>query len=244
MEPVLVTGANGDVGRALVGSLASRYDLRLATWQLARDMPPAALPAGADILRVDIQDQDALSAAMKGISAVVHLAGQREYAADWEQLRGPNIDGVRNLFEAARRNGVAKVVFASSNHVTGYLDEHRRWPIAGGEPPRPDSLYGVTKAFGEIFGRYASDYYSMSVICLRLGWVLQRPHNEMALRMWLSPADLGRLVIGALESSCRYGVYYGVSANRRRKWDLSAAERDLGFSPEDDSERFAAELGL
>ena len=125
MESVLVTGANGDVGRALIGSLASRYELRLATWQLARDMPPAALPAGADILRVDIQDPDALSAAMKGISAVVHLAGQRDYAADWEQLRGPNIDGVRNLFEAARRNSVAKVVFASSNHVTGYLDEHR-----------------------------------------------------------------------------------------------------------------------
>jgi nucleoside-diphosphate-sugar epimerase len=244
MKSVLVTGANGDVGRALIGSLAARYELRLATWQLARDMPPAAWPAGCSITCVDIQDLDALTAAMKGIKAVVHLAGQREFAADWAELRGPNIDGVYNLFEAARRNNVAKVVFASSNHATGYLDEHRLWPIAETEPPRPDSLYGVTKAFGEVLGRYASDYHGMSVICLRLGWVLERPHNEMALRMWLSPADLGRLVIGALESTCRYGVYFGVSANRRRRWDLTQAERDLGYVPRDDSEQFAVELGL
>ena len=244
MKPVLVTGANGDVGRALIGSLASRYELHLATWRMDRSAPSAALPAGSRITRVDIQDLDALTAAMKGIPAVVHLAGQREFAADWAQLRGPNIDGVYNLFEAARRNDVGKVVFASSNHATGYLDEHRRWPIAGTEPPRPDSLYGVTKAFGEVFGRYASDYYGMSVVCLRLGWVLERPHNEMAMRMWLSHDDLGRLVIGALESTCRYGVYFGVSANRRSHWDLADAERDLGFIPRDDSEQFAAELGL
>jgi NAD+ dependent glucose-6-phosphate dehydrogenase len=244
MKSALVTGANGDVGRALIGSLASHYELHLATWHLARDMPPADLPAGSSITCVDIQDLDALTAAMKDITAVVHLAGEREFAADWADLRGPNIDGVYNLFEAARRNNVEKVVFASSNHATGYLDEHRLWPIAGAEPPRPDSLYGVTKAFGEVFGRYASDYYGMSVICLRLGWVLERPHNEMALRMWLSHGDLGRLVIGALESTCRYGVYFGVSANRRRRWDLTDAERDLGYVPQDDSEQFAAELGL
>ena len=241
---VAITGANGDVGRALIGSLASRYELHLATGPLARDLPPAALPAGASTTCVDIQDLDALTAAMRGVTAVVHLAGQREPGAGWAELRGPNIDGVHNLFEAARRNNVARVVFASSNHATGYLDEHRRWPIAGTEPPRPDSLYGVTKAFGEVFGRYASDYYGMSVICLRLGWVLERPHNEMALRMWLSHDDLGRLVIGALESTCRYGVYFGVSANRRRRWDLTDAARDIGYVPLDDSEKFAKELGL
>lgn len=244
MKSALVTGANGDVGRALIGSLAPHYELHLATWQLARDLPPADFPAGSSVTCVDIQDLDELTAAMKGVTAVVHLAGQRDYAADWADLRGPNIDGVYNLFEAARRNNVEKVVFASSNHATGFLDENRLWPIAGTEPPRPDSLYGVTKAFGEVFGRYASDYYGMSVICLRLGWVLERPHNEMALRMWLSPDDLGRLVIGALESTCRYGVYFGVSANRRCKWDLTDAERDLGYVPLDDSEQFAAELGL
>jgi NAD+ dependent glucose-6-phosphate dehydrogenase len=244
VKSVLVTGANGDVGRALTGSLASRYDLHLATWQLARELPPADWPAGSSITAVDIQDLDALTTTMKGITAVVHLAGQREYAAGWRELRGPNVDGVYNLFEAARRNNVSKVVFASSNHATGYLDEHHLWPIAGTEPPRPDSLYGVTKAFGEVFGRYAADYYGMSVICLRIGWVLERPHNEMALRMWLSPGDLGRLVIGALESTRRFGVYYGVSANRRRRWDLTEAERDLGYLPLDDSEQFAAELGL
>jgi nucleoside-diphosphate-sugar epimerase len=240
MKPVLITGANGDVGRALIGSLASLYDLHLATWHLARDAPPA----GSGHCHIDIEDLDALTAAMKGMAAVVHLAGQREPSADWSALRGPNIEGVYNLFEAARRNSVEKVVFASSNHATGYLDKQHQWPIAETEPPRPDSLYGVTKAFGEVMGRYASDYYGMSVIFLRIGWVLDRPHNETALRMWLSNGDLGRLAIGALESTCRYGVYYGVSANHRRRWDLTNAERDLGYIPRDDSEHFAAELGL
>jgi nucleoside-diphosphate-sugar epimerase len=202
------------------------------------------LPAGAEIRRVDIEDLDALTTAMKGISAVVHLAGQREVRADWANLRGPNIEGVYNLFEAARRNRVGKVVFASSNHVTGFLDEYRQWPIVGTEPPRADSIYGVTKAFGEVFGRYASDYYGISVICLRIGWVLERPHNEMAMRMSLSGGDLGRLVIGALETERRFGVYYGVSANSRRQWDISMAERDLGYVPQDNSERFAAGLNL
>jgi NAD+ dependent glucose-6-phosphate dehydrogenase len=242
---VLLTGANGDVGRTLIGALESRYQVRQAVWDLSRpDGNAGAVVAGPDVHRVNIEDLDAVIGVAEGMAAIVHLAGQREVGASWASLRGPNVEGVHNIFEAARVNGVSKVVFASTNHVTGHYDEEQAWPISVGVPVRPDSLYGVTKAFGEIIGRYASDYYGLDVVCLRIGWVLSQPHNEMALRMWLSPGDLGRLVVGALESECRYGVYYGVSANQRRHWDIADARRDLGYEPIDDSEVFAAELGL
>jgi NAD+ dependent glucose-6-phosphate dehydrogenase len=241
---VLVTGANGDVGRAVTPSLQGRYRLRLATWELGREDPAPSYPPQAEIVQFDIRDLGALSKAVSGVDAIVHLAGERSFHAGWDELRGPNIDGVYNVLAAARARGVRKVVLASSNHATGYFDEHQQWPISEGEPPRPDSLYGVTKAFNEIIGRYASDYWNLSVICLRIGWVLDRPHNEMALRMWLSPEDLGRLVVGAIETEKRFGVYYGVSANRRRQWDISGARRDLGYEPQDDSEAFAAHILL
>jgi NAD+ dependent glucose-6-phosphate dehydrogenase len=194
--------------------------------------------------RVNIEDLDAVVGLAAGMDAIVHLAGEREVRATWAALRGPNVEGVHNIFEAARVNGVSKVVFASTNHVTGHYDEEEAWPFSATVPVRPDSLYGVTKAFGEVMGRYASDYYGLNVVCLRIGWVLSRPHNEAALRQWLSPGDLGRLVVGALESDCHYGIYYGVSANQRRHWDISDAKADLGYEPVDDSEVFAAELGM
>lgn len=239
-----MTGANGDVGRALIGSLDPEFVLRLAVWGASRDELGEAPCPISEICSFDIQDLDAFTAAMEGMDAVVHLAGEREVGASWSSLSGPNVEGVYNLFEAARRSSVGKVVFASSNHVTGREDWETQYHLTGTEQARADSLYGVTKAFGEVLGRYASDYYHLSVICLRIGWVLARPHNEFALRVWLSAGDLGRLVSSALRSARPYGIYYGTSANTRCPWDLSRARRELGYKPVDDSEGFAAELGL
>jgi len=242
LPKVLITGANGEVGRFLVSSMQGGFDLRLAVWDLRRGATDPALQAESTCQRFDIVDLEAFTEALRGMDAVVHLAGEREVQADWESLRGPNIDGVYNLYEGARRAGVRKVVFASSNHVTGRLDHKANGLVTGDTQLQPDSLYGVTKAFGETLGRYAADYFDMSVICLRLGWVLERPHNETALRMWLSPGDLGRLVVSALRSDRPYGIYYGASANRRCPWDLTQARNDLGYRPEDDSERYAAKI--
>jgi NAD+ dependent glucose-6-phosphate dehydrogenase len=250
IETVVLTGANGDIGRALSPALAETYRLRRAVWDLGRP-PDAETDWGTpgedtadDVRRVDVADLDGMIGLTEGANAIVHLAGQRLVDATWDQLRGPNVEGVRNLFEAARVNKVAKVVFASSNHATGHYDDEKDWPIAANTPPRADSLYGVTKALGEVLGRYASDYYGIDVICLRIGWVLERPHNEQALRMWLSHRDLRQLVLGCLASDVRYGIYYGVSANQRCHWDISNARQDLGYAPVDDSEIFAKELGL
>jgi NAD+ dependent glucose-6-phosphate dehydrogenase len=239
MTRVLLTGANGDVGRYLVPHLRTAHDLRIGIGPPPRGEEPVSFLPGDDVHEIDLANRDSLVAAMHGIDAVVHLAAQRDFYASWEDLRGPNIDGVLNVFQVAHHTGVRKVVFASSNHVTGGYDQRHLWPIRSDFSPWPDSLYGATKAFGEALGRYVAYSWGMSVICLRIGWVLEQPHNEMALRLWLSPGDLCRLIDCSLAAIVQYGVYYGVSANTRCTYDMDPARRELGYIPHDDSERFA-----
>lgn len=232
---VMVTGAAGRIARLLVPRIRDRYELVL----LDRVPGPGGLPPGqapAEYRQVDICDTGALTEAMGGVAAVIHLAGQAATSASWEELERPNIAGVVSVFEAACAAGVSKIIFASTNHVTGMYDRDRAWPLAPEMPVRPDSLYGATKAFGEAAGRYYADKFGLSVICLRIGWVLEKPHNEQARMMWLSPDDLTRLICGALSSDVKFGIYYAVSNNRLRRWSISNAELDLGYSPADDSE--------
>ena len=168
----------------------------------------------------------------------MHLAGEQETSASWDQLLGPNVEGAFNVFDACRACSVDKIVFASSNHVIGGYDLAAQRGLDGSETVRPDSLYGVTKAFGEALGRYLSDRYAISIICLRIGWVLPVPRGPEALRMWLSPRDLCALVDASLPADVRFGIYYGTSRNSRGLWDLAPAMTDLGYAPLDDSESF------
>jgi NAD+ dependent glucose-6-phosphate dehydrogenase len=170
---VAITGSRGQVGTLLVPRLTEHFDLRLIDI-----VPPSTDPP--EHLQLDICDSEAMTAAFEGVDAVVHLAGQRAVSASWAELEQPNIVGLVSTFEAAYRAGVKKIVFASTGHVTGMYDREQAWPLSPGVPVRPDSLYGATKAFGEALGRYYSDNFGMSVLCLRFGWVLERPHNEQA----------------------------------------------------------------
>lgn len=238
---IMVTGSAGRIAKLLVPQIRDRFELVL----LDR-VPPGhgGLPpnqALADYRQVDICDTAELTAAMRGVAAVIHLAGQAATTAAWEDLYRPNIEGVVSMFEAARNAGVSRVIFASTNHVTGMYDRERAWPLTPEKPVRPDSLYGATKAFGEAVGRYYADQFGLSVICLRIGWVLEKPHNEQGRMMWLSPNDLTRFICGALSSDVKFGIYYGVSNNRWRKWSISNAEQDLGYDPADDSEAYFQE---
>jgi NAD+ dependent glucose-6-phosphate dehydrogenase len=235
---VAITGANGEIGGIIAPALARDHDVRLAVW----DMPEGRVPAGfsepgLDLRRLDICDASEVSAFVKGADAVVHLAAERETGASWARLRGPNIDGTFNVFDACREHSVGKIVFASSNHVTGGYSLAEQSGLNGSEPVRPDSLYGVTKVFGEALGRYMSDFHDISVICLRIGWVLPAPHCDWAMRMWLSPRDLCSLISSSLTAQVRYGVYYGISNNSAKLWDLGPAMKDLGYLPVDDSAR-------
>lgn len=237
MTKVLITGAAGHIGRVLREGLAGRYALLrladIAGQQPARD--------GEEIVTADITDPDALAAAMQGIDCVVHLAGIPDEDR-WERIRRMNIEGCYNVFEAARLAGVKRVIFASSNHAVGF---HRRDRMIDDRvAPRPDSRYGVSKVFGEALGRLYADKYGLSVACLRIGSFRpdDRPTVPRHLFTWISHRDMVQLAGRAIDHpDYHFVVVYGVSNNARNRWD-NANARMLGYRPEDDAERFAAQI--
>ena len=230
---VLITGAGGRIGRDLAERLKDRYDLRLMYHRSVPDAPPSD-----DWLTAATSDMDAVSKAVAGIDAVVHLAGEPSPQASWEEVLDANIIGTRVVLEAARQAGVGRVVFASTNHVMGMYDRDRAWPIYADQPVRPDSLYGVSKAFGETLGRFYADQHGLRVVCLRIGWFLEEPKDEISRWMWLSPRDCAQVVCRAIEADIRFGIYYAISANGGRHWDITDTIEALGYRPEDDAERF------
>jgi uronate dehydrogenase len=235
VKRVLITGAAGGIGGVLRAGLAGRYSLL----RLADVRPCGATGQGEEELAADFSALDAALAATRGIDCVVHLAGvPRE--AEWERILPNNIVATYNLFEAARRNGVQRVVFASSNHVTGFHRVGR--PVDPALPPRPDSRYGVSKVFGEALGRLYADKHGLSVACLRIGSFRDRPQNARELRTWISHRDTVQLVRCCIEAPAfHFIVVYGVSANSRNQWGDDAA-RLIGYRPRDNAEAFAAEL--
>ncbi|MDQ6875186.1 MAG: NAD(P)-dependent oxidoreductase [Actinomycetota bacterium] len=229
--PVLITGAAGTIGTVLVEGLPT-YGHRLRLL----DRTPMS---GDDTVVADILDQPALDAAMTGVSAVVHLAAIPTEAAFADILRA-NIDGTYQVFDGARRAGVPRVVYASSNHAVGFTP---RLPLAGADlPPRPDTCYGVSKIFGEALGRLYADRYGMAVACLRIGSFAPQPRTPRELSTWLSHGDAVRLVHAGLSApGLTYAVVYGISANTRGWWDHEPGRR-LGYHPADDAESFAGEI--
>jgi uronate dehydrogenase len=166
----------------------------------------------------------------------VHLAGvPRE--AEWAKILPNNIEGTYNLFEAARKAGVRRVIFASSNHVIGFYRADR--DVDAIAPVRPDSRYGVSKVFGEALGRLYADKHGIDVACLRIGSFRKAPENARQLTTWMSHGDMVRLTKACLDApKFHFAVLYGVSANSRRKW-WDDAQRVLGYVPRDNAEAFA-----
>ena len=234
---VLITGAAGHIGSNLAELLKDRYDLRLQYHHRIPEQPPVQ-----DFVVADLGNAEQMRQACEGMDAIVHMAGDPSTRATWESVRDNNINGTYTLYEAARQAGVPKIVFASTNHVMGMYDRDGAWPVYADQPVRPDSLYGVSKAFGEALSRHYADRYGMSIICLRIGWFLERPRDEIGLWMWLSPRDCAQIVWRAIESERPFGIFYAISANSRRHWDMSDAIEQLGYRPEDDAERYAPEL--
>lgn len=240
---ILLTGAAGAIGTALVARLPG---LGWDVVALDRRLPPGATTSGAEIpsgeggsvrwVTADVTRPADLAAAFDGVEAVVHLAGQPT-EAPWPVIRDANIEGTFQVFEAARRAGVPRVVYASSNHGAGFtpLDGTLR----GDTPPRPDTLYGVSKVFGEALARYYVDRYGFAVACLRIGTFADTPPDRRALSTWLSPGDCARLVDTCLRApDLTYALLWGISNNTRRTWSLEEAVA-LGYRPQDDAETYA-----
>ena len=234
MKTILITGAAGDVGSHLRRELAGKYNLLLSDIK-----PIKSLAAGEKSVRGDVARLSDMLRIAKGVDAIVHLGGF-SVEGPWEMILRANIIGCYNLFEAARRNGVKRVLFASSNHATGFYRRDEK--IDHRVYPKPDSRYGVSKAFGEQIGSLYADKYGMEVFCMRIGNVTVAPPDKRRLSNWISPRDFARLVaVGIDNPDIRFEVVYGVSDNKRSWYDNSNAHR-LGYQPQDDAERYAAEV--
>lgn len=234
MKTILITGAAGDVGSHLRRELAGRYQLRLSDIK-----PLTKLSKSEKFVRGDVSSLKDMLKVTRGVDAIVHL-GAFSVEGDWETILVANIAGTYNVFEAARRNGVKRILFATSNHAVGYY--RRDETIDHRVYPRPDSRYGVSKAFGEALGSLYSDKYGMEVFNMRIGNVNPRPVDKRRLSIWLSPRDLAQLVtIGIEHPGIRFEIVYGVSGNQRSWYDNSNAQR-LGYKPQDDSEGWAVQV--
>ncbi len=234
MKTLLITGAAGDVGTHLRRELASRYRIRASDLRNLKQKFEDQTFMRADISKLS----DALRIT-KGVDAVVHLAGY-SVEGPWAGILNANIVGCYNVFEAARRNGVKRILFPTSNHATGFY--RRDHTIDHRVYPKPDSRYGVSKVFGEALGSLYADKYGMQVFCMRIGNVGPAPIDKRRLSIWFSPRDLAQLVtIGIEHPQIRFEIVYGVSNNKRSWYDNANAHR-LGYRPQDDSEGQAAQV--
>jgi uronate dehydrogenase len=234
MKTLLITGATGDIGTHLRRELAGVYHLRLS------DIRPIETPrAGESFMPGDISQMPDMLRVTAGVDAILHLGGVSAEAG-WEPILEANIIGCYNVFEAARQNGVKRVLFATSNHAVGFY--RRDETIDHRVYPRPDSRYGLSKVFGEQVGSLYADKYGLEVLCLRIGNVSTKPVDKRRLSIWVSPRDLAQLVrIGVDHPDIRFEVVYGVSGSKRSWYDNSNATR-LGYRPQDDSEAYAGEI--
>lgn len=241
---LLITGANGLIGQIMTLHLGSVFDI------CGLDIAP--FPTDSFIRKANIANEDQVRAVFDEFSPVayvLHLAANSSANADWQSVLMSNIHGTWNVFSIASQNKVKRVVFASSNHATGYYEgipptlhrQPRPPTIRVNNPVRPDGPYGISKIAGEAVARYFYDHHNLEAVCLRIGSVLKDddPTKEDRHRStWLSHQDLKHLIRRALlanENFPGFGIYYGVSRNGRRFWDISNAETELGFHPKDDA---------
>jgi uronate dehydrogenase len=188
-----------------------------------------------EVFLADLADASAVMAMMQDVDAVVHLGGVSTEAAFEPILQG-NILGVFNLYEAARKQGVKRIVFASSNHVTGFYKQSET--INASHPPRPDSLYGVSKAFGEDLSRFYFDRYGIETACVRIGSSFPEPKDRRMLATWLSFDDLHRLITACLNTPVLgHSIIFGMSNNAVTWWDNSQANH-IGYKAQDSSDVF------
>lgn len=236
MPVVVMTGAAGRVGGMLRERLARPGRLlRLL------DIAPLQAGPGEEVIQASVTDEAAMAAALARADAVIHLAGIPG-EAPWEQVARVNIHGTYVVFEAARRAGVRRVVYASSNHAVGFTPR-AAFPAPDYAFPAPDTYYGVSKVTGEALASLYHSRYGMDAICLRILTCAPRPTYGRALSTWLSPDDCGRLFEACLTvPEPGFRVVYGVSANTRGGWASLDEARAIGYEPQDDAEEYAAEV--
>jgi nucleoside-diphosphate-sugar epimerase len=233
---ILTTGAAGRIGSMLRPRLAGAgRTLRLL------DIAELTAGPGEEAIRASVTDLAAMTAACQGVDAVIHLAGIATEGR-WPEILELNIHGTYVVFEAARRAGVPRVIFASSNHAAGFTPRED-FPVADYKFPAPDTYYGVAKVAGEGLAALYYRRYGIDAICIRILTCFEEPPSLRGLSTWLSPDDAGRLFDACLTApDPGFRVVFGVSANTRGGWVSLAGARALGYEAHDDAEVFAAKL--
>jgi uronate dehydrogenase len=230
-QRLLLTGAAGGLGKVLRERLRENCDvLRLSDIQ---DLGAAG--DREEVRLADLADAAAVDDLVRGVDAIVHLGGY-SVEGPFEPILQANIVGAFNLYEAARKYGVRRVIFASSNHVTGFYRQGET--IDASHPPRPDGIYGLSKAFGEDLSRLYFDRYGIETACLRIGSSYPEPKDRRMLATWLSYGDLYRLVTACLTTPVLgHTIIFGMSDNAVTWWDNRLA-RHVGYRPQDSSDVF------
>ena len=236
-QKLFITGAAGMVGSGLRRHLKDRYDFRLLFHRTIPKTEP-----DDEIVVSDVANFENMVEACDGVDAIAHLGiaiTQRGYPRTRynQMIMETNIQGTYNIFAAARINKVPVVIFASTNHVTGFYERNNVYTTPD-MPVRPDSIYGGSKAYGEALGRHYHEQYGISVYCIRIA---NYPDTEEVNRdyapgenRWLSARDSAELTACCIEAPRpQFGIFYGVSQGGEKKWDLSNAKELVGWEPQD-----------
>ncbi len=230
-DTILMTGAAGGLGQAMRGRLKANCRVL----RLSDRMPMASAQNGEELVQADLADAQAVHDMVRGCQAIVHFGGVST-EQPWQPILQANIVGAYHLYEAARAHGVRRVVFASSNHVMGYYRQSE--VVDALSPPRPDGLYGLSKAFGEDLSRLYFDRHGIETACVRIGSSFPEPKDRRMLATWLSYDDLHRLITACLTTPVLgHSIIYGTSRNSVSWYDNRHA-RHIGFVPQDSSDVF------
>ncbi len=245
MKKILITGGAGLVGSILIEGLKNKFEIRILDQKSVE---------GIDSRVGDISNLESILPTFENIDTVVHLAGDRRVHGDWNSILNNNITGIYNIYEASRISGVKRVVFASSQHATGGFYDVEPWSfINNGEYEklpdnykpldetcriRPDSYYGASKSFGESLGSYYSDFYNLSTIHIRIGWVISDDDptfSPISLNLWLSHKDICQIIELSVNANedIKYDIFYATSDNHWKIWSIDKAKNILGYKPED-----------
>jgi uronate dehydrogenase len=225
---VVLTGAGGRIGRAILPLLPAAWDV------LGTD-----LNGSGQVAALDVTDPDACRRMFAGADAVVHLAAVPDPEASWERLLPANIQGTYHVADAAAGCRVRRLVLASSLHAVSAVSVHTQ--ARATDPPRPANLYGATKAWAEALGAWVAATTPTSVVAVRIGYFAEHPPDPETVpakevSAWLSPRDAAELVRAAVEADgFTFLVANGISANRYRRADLSDTMQQLNYQPVDDA---------
>ncbi len=237
MKKILITGANGRVGRTIVNGLRETGDYDVIATDLNADPDSGIQP-------LDVQDFVALQDAFTGVDTVVHLAWYMQSDQFYEQIVPVNVVGTYNVYETARMNNVRRVIFGSSNHVTGFYKIGET--VTPDMPYRPDSLYGLSKCWGELVGQMYADKYGLSSINIRIGnfTAENKPQSLRSLHIWISHEDIVQLTVRCIEADdeIKFLALYGTSANTRQWYEIDYLSDLIGYQPQSNSEDFEADV--